>query len=156
VSCLDFAQGTLWGCTPGLATQDTLVAWNDEGQAFDGVVALASVTRLADCSPETDVATKCAAAWAEWRRDILMLPPAPEDAGGTGGFPSVPPQPTEPDAGDPAPSPDGSTSAAGRQSSSSGCSITTSRSGAAHRALALGAVCLAAITGRYRRKKSLR
>jgi hypothetical protein len=157
VSCLDFAQGTLWGCTPGLATQNALVAWNDDGQAFGGVVTLANVTRMADCSPETDVATKCAAAWVEWQRDILMVP------SGTGGSPAILPEPPEPDAGDPSthpvPSPEASTSAVGGQSRSSGCWITRSNSapGGGRRfpdsslfALALGAFSLVA-TRRSRR-----
>ena len=129
VSCLDFSQGALWGCTPGLAEQTTLVTWNDAREAFDGVVALASVERMPDCAPATDVATQCAAAWLEWRRDILLLPPAPVDAGsrpnGTGGNPAIPPPS---DAGEPTnpQSPDAS-SPAGAPVSSSGCAIRRQR-----------------------------
>ncbi|HEX3596872.1 MAG TPA: hypothetical protein VHU80_17305, partial [Polyangiaceae bacterium] len=49
-ACLDFAQGSLFGCTPGLMNQSALVRWNDARQAFDGVVALANVRQMVDCT----------------------------------------------------------------------------------------------------------
>jgi hypothetical protein len=171
VSCLDFAQGTLFGCTPGLAEQNTLVTWSDVRQTFDGVVALSNVTRLVECNPDADVANQCAAAWVEWRRDILMLPQTLPDAGrpptGTGGFPGIPPRP---DAGAPVPSPEAGTdpltpgappdaSAApvsSRAHSSGGCSIPKLDGGmkpaSSRAAFALGALCLAASTRRRLRR----
>jgi hypothetical protein len=90
VACLDFAQGSLFGCTPGLTQESALVRWNDERQAFDGVVALANVRQMVECSPPPDVRGTCAAAWVEWERDVVGLPPASRDAGTTPAVPSVP------------------------------------------------------------------
>jgi hypothetical protein len=84
VACLTFAQGTVWGCTPGTPKQPALVQWNDARSAFDDVVALGDVTRLAKCDPSLEVEKTCAVAWIEWQRDVLMIPPptpAPADAG---------------------------------------------------------------------------
>ena len=161
VSCLHFGQGALWGCTPGIAEQTTLVTWSDERQAFDGVTRLADVTRMVDCGPELDVATKCAAAWVEWQRDILMLPQTPTNPdGGTGGAPPILP---EPDADVPEASPvppDPSTSVGASESSGSGCAIAA-RNGAAitgrcfpgtsQGAFVVGVFWLAASARRFRR-----
>lgn len=136
VSCLDFAQGALWGCTPGLAEQTALVTWNDARHGFEGVVTLASVDRMPECAPETGVAAKCAAAWLEWRRDILMMPPVPTDAGirpsGTGGIPAMPPDPSAPDASIPAAGP----------ANSSGCGFAVRSMDSSIAVLAVGALYL--------------
>jgi hypothetical protein len=84
VACLTYAQGTVWGCTPGTPEQRALVRWNDPRSAFDDVVALGEVTHMVECDPAMEVEKTCAAAWAEWKRDVLMIPPpamAPADAG---------------------------------------------------------------------------
>jgi hypothetical protein len=85
VACLDFAQGSLFGCTPGLTQQSALSRWNDDRQAFDDVVALANVHQMVECSAPTDVQTTCAAAWVEWERDVVGLHPSSRDAGTTPG-----------------------------------------------------------------------
>ena len=154
-SCLHFGQGALWGCTPGTADQTTLVTWSDERQAFDSVTRLADVTRLVDCSPEVDVATKCAAAWVEWQRDILMLPQPPADPppGGSGG---APPNVPEPDAGvppaTPMPSSDASTSLGGSPSTGSGCAVASLNGGANRGVLVVGVLWLAVTVRRVRRR----
>ena len=50
VACLDFAEGSLFACTPGLTQQSALVQWNDGKQAFDDVVALANVGQMVTCA----------------------------------------------------------------------------------------------------------
>ncbi len=149
VSCLLFGQGALWACTPGIAEATALVTWSDERQAFDGVTRLADVTRMVDCSPELDVATKCAAAWLEWQRDVLMLPqpPANPPPGGTGG---APPSLPAPDAGAPpaGPEPSASTSVGGSESSGSGCAVVARNGGVGW----VGVFGLAVIAWRFRRR----
>jgi hypothetical protein len=81
VACLDFAQGSLFACTPGLAQQSALDRWDDGQQALEDVVALATVGQMVTCDAPTDVQTTCAAAWVEWQRDVVGLPPASRDAG---------------------------------------------------------------------------
>jgi hypothetical protein len=168
VSCLHFGQGALWGCTPGIAAQTTVVTWSDEQQTFDGVTRLADVTRLVDCSPEVDVATKCAAAWVEWQRDILMSPQSPANppSGGTGGTGGAPPSHPEPDAGAPSagpvPSPNTSTAAGGSESSGSGCAVAAwnggANSGRSFSGMSRGAFVVAvfwlAVTGRRFRRRT--
>jgi hypothetical protein len=179
VSCLAFAQGALFGCTPGLTQQSTLVTWSDAHQAFDGVVALDNVARMPTCSAATDVATKCAAAWVEWQRDILMLPMAPTDAGtppsgsggapvstgsggasgsiGSGGSPTtLPPETGGMPSTTPVPLPDASTEVVGEHASS-GCSITAS-AGTRSRAPWLGAFAFGALTffARVQRRRTPR
>jgi hypothetical protein len=75
VACLTYAHGALWGCRPGTPEQPALGRWNDARGAFDDVVTLADITRLVQCDPPTEVETLCAAAWVEWQRDVLMIPP---------------------------------------------------------------------------------
>ena len=165
VSCLHFGQGALWGCTPGIAEQTTLVTWSDERQAFDGVTRLADVTRMVDCGPELDVATKCAAAGSNGSatssccRRLPRIPMAVWE-GGTGGAPPILP---EPDADVPEAARcrrDASTSVGASESSASGCAIAA-RNGAAitgrcfpgtsQGAFVVGVFWLAASARRFRR-----
>jgi hypothetical protein len=64
------------------------VQWNDTAGSFDDVVALRDVTHMVECDPALEVEKTCAAAWIEWRRDVLMIPPptpAPAAAGAAPG-----------------------------------------------------------------------
>lgn len=100
VACLTYGEGTVWGCTPGIPEQPALVQWNDTTSTFDDAATLREVTHMAECDPAMEVEKVCAAAWAEWKRDVLMIPPptmAPADAGAA-----------------PAPEPDSSCSLAAR------------------------------------------
>jgi hypothetical protein len=81
IAHLSYAQDAIWACTPGLPNQRALARWSTARSAFEDVVALGDITQLVGCAPEVNAPAICAAAWAEWQRDILMLPPAPGDAG---------------------------------------------------------------------------
>ena len=78
IAHLSYAQDAIWACMPGLPTERALARWSPARSAFEDVLALGAITRMVDCAPEVDAQTICAAAWAEWQRDILMshLPPA--------------------------------------------------------------------------------
>lgn len=84
VACLVFAQGALWGCTPGTPQDRALAQWDDVRNDFAGVVALGDIARMVECGPSVDVLETCALAWSEWQRDVLTPPPVsppPEDGG---------------------------------------------------------------------------
>ena len=83
VACLAHAHGALWACTPGTAQQPALKVWREPG-GFEPVAAFADVDRLIECAEATEVPLQCAAAWAEWRADVLGRAPAAEGAGTTG------------------------------------------------------------------------
>jgi hypothetical protein len=75
VACLSYAHDAWWACTPGTNQQPALSIEADDvdaGPTFDGVVAFSDVDQLVDCGADVDVAKRCAAAWIEWRRDVLM------------------------------------------------------------------------------------
>lgn len=84
---LGYGRGALWAGTPGLSTQRALARWSEDAQTFEDVVALAGVDRLPECA-EVDATATCAAAWGEWKRDVLLqVPPAEGDASAPPGDP---------------------------------------------------------------------
>ncbi len=68
-SCLQADGERLYSCNEDLPTQPALL----EGDT--SVLALAQVDELVACE---GVQTLCAAAWVEWRRDVLSLPVLPD------------------------------------------------------------------------------
>jgi hypothetical protein len=72
VACLAYADDALWACTPGTNLQPALSKEVAAAATFAGVVAFSDVDRLVDCGADLDVPTRCAAAFIEWRRDVLM------------------------------------------------------------------------------------
>ncbi len=88
VACLAHAGGGLWACTPGLPTQRALVHLEAGAAEVRDVVAFADVDRLSACAPEVAVETLCAAAWNEWRADVLRATSV-EGTAGVGGVSSA-------------------------------------------------------------------
>jgi hypothetical protein len=80
IGCLAQAGGALWACTPG-TLDEPAIQRVDASAHFSSVVALPEVEHLVTCAPELEVERVCAAAWAEWKRDVLRLPVASADAG---------------------------------------------------------------------------
>jgi hypothetical protein len=81
IAHLSYAQDAIWACMPGLPTERAFARWSPARSAFEDVLALGAITRMVDCAPEVNAQTICAAAWAEWQRDILMSASSPGDAG---------------------------------------------------------------------------
>ncbi len=75
-SCLAYGDGALWACTPGLPQRTALARSPDALAAFAPIMAFADVQQLVACSPQANVVDRCAAAWVEWQRDVLMTLPA--------------------------------------------------------------------------------
>lgn len=71
VACLAQANGAVWACTPGLPAQRALATMARETTDAQDVVAFTDVDRLTDCAPELATDVLCAAAWNEWRADVL-------------------------------------------------------------------------------------
>lgn len=146
VACLGRGREGLWACTPGLPDAPAVVTLARPDGAFDTALVLAEVDRLVECGPALDVASVCAAAWNEWRVDVLggalATPPAIEDAG----LAEAPD--TTGSAGDATPEPTGarSSSAAGGGCRASG---DGSRPGAPFDALAFLFACVV-VLGRAR------
>ena len=80
VACLAHANGALWACTPGTARQPALQVWRESG-SFEPVAAFTDVDRLIECADTAEVPLQCAAAWAEWRADVLGLASVAGSAG---------------------------------------------------------------------------
>ena len=89
VACLVSAQAAVWGCTPGTPEQRALAQWNDAQGTFDDVVALRDVTHMVECDPALEIEKTCAAAWVEWQRDVLMLPPSTPAPAAAGASPAT-------------------------------------------------------------------
>jgi hypothetical protein len=158
VANLAYAQGALFGCTPGTSTQRAVARWSDAHSAFDDVVALVDVTHMVDCAP-LDVARTCAAAWVEWQRDVLLLPQHVADAGapsgGSGGTASGGGGSGGTASGG-SDARDGSIEPPARASSSGGCSLTGSvvaSSTRAHAPAVAGWLAAAAALVRVRLKR---
>jgi hypothetical protein len=75
---LAFGGGALWTCTPGLPDEPALMRSSDARAAFEPVMAFDDVDQLVGCDAALEVERVCAAAWAEWRRDVLLERFAPE------------------------------------------------------------------------------
>lgn len=105
-ACLTYAQSKLWACTPGTTTEPTLMTRNAASAALESVVAFAGVTSLVSCA-DLDVSTRCASAWLEWRRDVLMepVPIATPPSAGTSAPTLDAGAPAQPDAGTTTPVP---------------------------------------------------
>lgn len=90
VSCLAAVGDSLWACAPGTNVEPALVQQpasskpSDEA-SFAPVVALADVDQLVRCDADTDVPTRCAAAWVEWERDVRMESSTSQDGGAAQG-----------------------------------------------------------------------
>lgn len=106
-AALGYSEGALWSCTPGLPDDSALVRSDEDGAAFQPVMAFGEVEQLVEC-PSVDVEQVCRAAWIEWQRDVLAVsPPLLADAG-------------EPDASSPDAGPEDA-AVASAPASSSGC-----------------------------------
>jgi hypothetical protein len=81
VACLAVGADGLWACTPGTSEKRAVAVANEQGTAFNDVVAFADVDRLVECGPDLDVSTTCAAAWTEWQVDVRMMNADVIDAG---------------------------------------------------------------------------
>ncbi len=79
IACLAFIANRLWACTTGTNQQAALAYSDDRGASFTDVFAFADVAQLVTCGADAGVAATCAAAWAEWRADVLL--PEDTDAG---------------------------------------------------------------------------
>ena len=76
VACLANANDAIWACTPG-TNPTTRVVGRSRRQRCRDRASLAwsrSATSISwsTAAPIVDVAMRCAAAWIEWRRDVLM------------------------------------------------------------------------------------
>ncbi|MEY4513585.1 MAG: hypothetical protein RLZZ450_5707, partial [Pseudomonadota bacterium] len=72
VSCLSRAGDATWACNIGTTVEPALTRLVDTAEAPTQVVAFADVTQLVSCAPELAVERRCAQAWLEWQRDVLM------------------------------------------------------------------------------------
>jgi len=81
VACLSYAGDALWACTPGTMQQRALATLSNGQSSFSDVVAFADVTELVRCEAPVDIPNRCAAAWVEWQRDVLLRDLTANDAG---------------------------------------------------------------------------
>ena len=72
-AALGYAEGALWSCTPGSAHATALVRSEEQGAAFQPMMAFTDVEALVACAG-ADVEGTCRAAWIEWQRDVLEAP----------------------------------------------------------------------------------
>jgi hypothetical protein len=73
ISCLTLTAGRLWACSTGTNQERALAVSDDRGETFTDVFAFEQVEQLAVCQSPIDAEAVCAAAWSEWRRDVLDL-----------------------------------------------------------------------------------
>jgi hypothetical protein len=98
VSCLSRAGDATWACNIGTTVEPALTRLVDTAEAPTQVVAFADVTQLVSCAPELAVERRCAQAWLEWQRDVLMRDLSGKDAGGSAVVDSGTAGPSLPDA----------------------------------------------------------
>lgn len=92
VQCLGVAGDTLWGCSHE-ASGFFLGTSTDRGGRFEARLHIGDIQGLLEC-PGSDIATTCAAEWAELSRTIGRAPAdAPADAGPTTAVTAPPPPP---------------------------------------------------------------
>lgn len=83
VSCLAHVGDATWACNIGTMAEPALLRVADTADTPSSVVRFADVTQLVSCAPEAAVERRCAQAWLEWQRDVLLRDVAGNDAGGT-------------------------------------------------------------------------
>lgn len=81
VSCLSHAADATWVCNIGTTTEPALTRLADAADAPGNVLRFADVTQLVSCAPEAAVERRCAQAWLEWQRDVLLRDVPGSDAG---------------------------------------------------------------------------
>lgn len=82
VSCLAHADDATWACNIDTMAEPALLRLADAADLPSSVVRFADVTQLVSCAPEIAVERRCAQAWLEWQRDVLLREVAGKDAGG--------------------------------------------------------------------------
>jgi hypothetical protein len=80
VACLAQSADDLWACTPESLQKPALRSMG-AAAVYADILAFPDVKSLVVCAPEQQVARACAAAWEEWRRDVLGQGAAPKVAG---------------------------------------------------------------------------